>query len=417
MTYKLFYKLQNLLPKELQEEAKEVEYPFINTLLEIEKEGIKVDTLFFKKLLEAADKKVTQLTNDIYQLSQSEFNINSTQQLGVILFEKMGLSAGKRTKTGYSTDEKVLNSIIDEHEIIPKLLEYREVYKLRSTYIKPLLQLGSKNPDSRIHTSFLQTGTATGRLSSKNPNLQNIPVRTEVGRRIREGFIAKDGYKLIGIDYSQIELRLLAHYCEDEALMSAFNNDKDIHLETAIKIFGEEKAKEKRNIAKSINFGLLYGMGARKLSQTIKVSSKEAKSYIDSYFASFPTVKNYLEFIQNSAKKDGFITTLLGRKRFFDYENANTFVKASFQRESVNTLFQGSAADLIKLSMNKLLIEMDSNQGKMLLQIHDELIFEVKEEYTKEFSQQAKEIMENIYKLKIPLKCSVSIGDNWGELK
>jgi DNA polymerase-1 len=199
--------------------------------------------------------------------------------------------------------------------------------------------------------------------------------------------------------------------------MSAFNNDKDIHLETAIKIFGEEKAKEKRNIAKSINFGLLYGMGARKLSQTIKVSSKEAKSYIDSYFASFPTVKNYLEFIQNSAKKDGFITTLLGRKRFFDYENANTFVKASFQRESVNTLFQGSAADLIKLSMNKLLIEMDSNQGKMLLQIHDELIFEVKEEYTKEFSQQAKEIMENIYKLKIPLKCSVSIGDNWGELK
>ncbi len=417
MTYKLFYKLQNLLPKELQEEAKEVEYPFINTLLKIEKEGIKVDTLFFKKLLEAADKKVTQLTNDIYQLSQSEFNINSTQQLGVILFEKMGLSAGKRTKTGYSTDEKVLNSIIDEHEIIPKLLEYREVYKLRSTYIKPLLQLGSKNPDSRIHTSFLQTGTATGRLSSKNPNLQNIPVRTEVGRRIREGFIAKDGYKLIGIDYSQIELRLLAHYCEDEALMSAFNNDKDIHLETAIKIFGEEKAKEKRNIAKSINFGLLYGMGARKLSQTIKVSSKEAKSYIDSYFASFPTVKNYLEFIQNSAKKDGFITTLLGRKRFFDYENANTFVKASFQRESVNTLFQGSAADLIKLSMNKLLIEMDSNQGKMLLQIHDELIFEVKEEYTKEFSQQAKEIMENIYKLKIPLKCSVSIGDNWGELK
>ncbi len=417
MTYKLFGKFQNLLPKELKYEAKEVEYPFINTLLEMEKEGIKVDTLFFKKLLEEADKKVTNLTHDIYKLANNEFNINSTQQLGVVLFEQMGLTSGKRTKTGYSTDEKVLNSIIDEHEIIPKLLEYREVYKLRSTYIKPLLQLGSKNSNSRIHTSFLQTGTATGRLSSKNPNLQNIPVRTEVGRRIREGFIAKEGYKLIGIDYSQIELRLLAHYCEDSALMNAFNNDKDIHLETAIKIFGEDRAKEKRAIAKSINFGLLYGMGARKLSQTIGVTSKEAKSYIDSYFASFPTVKNYLEFIQDSAKKDGFVTTLLGRKRFFDYENANAFVKASFQRESVNTLFQGSAADLIKLSMNKLRIEIDSNKGKMLLQIHDELIFEVKEEHTQEFAQEAKEIMENIYKLKIPLRCSVSIGTNWGELK
>ncbi len=417
MTYKLFYKLQNLLSDELQHEAKEVEYPFINTLLEMEKEGIKVDIDFFKNLLKEADKRVTQLTHDIYSLSQSEFNINSTQQLGVILFEQMGLTAGKRTKTGYSTDEKVLNSIIDEHEIIPKLLEYREVYKLRSTYIKPLLQLSFKNPKSRIHTSFLQTGTATGRLSSKNPNLQNIPVRTEVGRRIREGFVAKEGYKLIGIDYSQIELRLLAHYCEDLALVSAFNSDKDIHLETAIKIFGEDEAKERRNIAKSINFGLLYGMGARKLSQTIGVTPKEAKSYIDSYFASFPTVKNYLESIQKSAKEDGYVKTLLGRKRFFDYENANAFVKASFQRESVNTLFQGSAADLIKLSMNKLQMEMNTNKGKMLLQIHDELIFEVKEEHTQEFAQQAKNIMENIYKLKIPLKCSVSIGNNWGELK
>jgi len=417
MTLKLFNFFQDKLGSALEKVAHEVEYPFVNTLIMIEDAGIMIDIPFFETLLKEASEKIANLTKEIYTLATREFNINSTQQLGSVLFETLGLKAGKKTKTGYSTNEKVLHDLYDEHAIIPKLLEYREIYKLRSTYIDPLLKLGKKADDRRIHTSFLQTGTTTGRLSSKNPNLQNIPVRTEVGRRIREGFIAKEGYKLIGIDYSQIELRLLAHFSQDSALMDAFENEKDIHLETATKIFGEHEAKEKRNIAKSINFGLLYGMGSRKLGQTIGVSTAEAKTYIENYFASFPTVKNYLTSIQEQAKRENCVHTLLGRRRVFDYESANAFEKAGFERESVNTVFQGSAADLIKLSMNKLLNVMNPEDGMMLLQIHDELIFEVKEELAEEYAQKAKEIMESIYPLTVPLVCSVSIGDNWGELK
>ena len=417
MTLKLFNFFQDKLGAELEKVALDVEYPFINTLIMIEDAGIMIDIPFFETLLKDASEKIANLTKEIYTLATREFNINSTQQLGSVLFETLGLKAGKKTKTGYSTNEKVLNDLYDDHAIIPKLLEYREIYKLRSTYIDPLLKLAKKEDDRRIHTSFLQTGTTTGRLSSKNPNLQNIPVRTEMGRRIREGFIAKEGYKLIGIDYSQIELRLLAHFSQDSALMNAFEHDKDIHLETATKIFGESEAKEKRNIAKSINFGLLYGMGSRKLGQTVGVSTAEAKVYIENYFASFPTVKNYLTSIQEAAKRENCVHTLLGRRRVFDYESANAFEKAGFERESVNTVFQGSAADLIKLSMNKLLKEMNPDEGAMLLQIHDELIFEVKEEFAETYAHRAKEIMEQIYPLTVPLVCSVSIGDNWGELK
>ncbi len=417
MTYKLYHFFKDKLGQELEKVAKEVEYPFINTLIEIEDAGIMIDIPFFENLLQKANATIGTLTKEIYTLADREFNINSTQQLGSVLFETLGLKAGKKTKTGYSTNEKVLHDLLDAHPIIPKLLEYREIYKLRSTYIDPLLKLGKKENQHRIHTSFLQTGTTTGRLSSKNPNLQNIPVRTEMGREIRRGFIAKEGYKLVGIDYSQIELRLLAHFSQDSALMEAFIHNKDIHLETAVKLFGEEKAQEKRNVAKSINFGLLYGMGSRKLAQTINVTTAEAKKYIESYFASFPTVKNYLESIKEQAKRENCVYTLLGRRRVFDYDSANAFEKAGFERESVNTVFQGSAADLIKLSMNKLLEEMPQEEGAMLLQIHDELIFEVKEEIVKSYAQKAKTIMEEIYPLSIPLRCSVSIGNNWGELK
>lgn len=417
MTLKLYNYLEPKLSVVLKQEAREVEYPFVNTLLKMEFEGIKLDIPFFEELLKKANHTVETLTKEIYELSDSEFNINSTQQLGIVLFEKLGLKTGKKTKTGYSTNEQVLSGLIDDHEIIPKLLEYREIYKLRSTYIEPLLKLAKKDEKHRIYTSFLQTGTNTGRLSSKNPNLQNIPVRTELGREIRQGFIAKDGYILVGIDYSQIELRLLAHFSKDKALMDAFNHDKDIHQETAVKIFGEDEAKSKRNIAKSINFGLLYGMGSRKLAQTIHVSQKEAKEYIDSYFATFATVKSYFEEIKHQAKEKGYVETLLKRRRIFDYDRANAFEKAGFERESVNTVFQGSAADLMKLSMNKIDQELDRDIGIMLLQIHDELIFEVKEEMAEEFANKARDIMENIYKLNVPLKCSVSISKNWGGLK
>ncbi len=417
MTLKLYNFLYPKLDDELLSVAKNVEFIFIQTLLNMEDAGIKIDIDFFKKLKSQADEKITNLTKDIYTLSGTEFNINSTKQLGVILFDKLKLQATKKTKTGYSTNEEVLKSLINEHQIIPKLLEYREIYKLRSTYIEPLLKLALKNEKHRIYTSFLQTGTSTGRLSSKNPNLQNIPVKTEIGRKIREGFVAKDGYKLVGIDYSQIELRLLAHFSKDSALIKAFKEDKDIHLETAIKIFGKDLAHEKRAIAKSINFGLLYGMGSRKLAQTINVSQKEAKEYIDSYFRSFPTVKNYIKQTQEFAKEHGYVKTILKRRRVFDYANANAMQLASYDRESINTIFQGSAADIIKLAMNKLDKSMDKNSSQMLLQIHDELIFEAREDIATKFANWAQNIMENIYTLEVPLKTTLSIGDNWSELK
>jgi DNA polymerase-1 len=313
----------------------------------------------------------------------------------------------------------VLNSLIDKHEIIPKLLEYREVYKLHSTYIEPLLKLSSEDKESRIHTSFVQTGTATGRLSSKNPNLQNIPTRTKLGAKIRQAFIASKGKKFIGIDYSQIELRLLAHFSQDSVLVDAFHNDKDIHMQTAIALFGEEDAAEKRSIAKTVNFGLLYGMGAKKLSDTLGITTKEAKEIIERYFESFPTVRRYFRSIVDDSKEFGYVETLLKRRRYFDYENATPMFKAAYERESVNSVFQGSASDLIKLSMNTIhaIIENEDLNAKMLLQIHDELIFEVDEDKAEILAKRFTDVMEGIMQLNIPLKCSVNIGTNWGELK
>ncbi|MEA3352589.1 MAG: DNA polymerase I [Campylobacterota bacterium] len=422
VTLKLYHRIMELFKQNdeeyLMQIAKTIEFPFIKVLYEMQQEGIKVDIEFFKNLKEKSKDHLSKLTDSIYEISGETFNINSPKQLGIVLFDNLKLPAPKKTKTGYSTNEAVLNKLLDEHEVIPKVLEYREAFKLHSTYIEPLLELAQKSNNSRIHTSFLQTGTATGRLSSKNPNLQNIPVRREAGRLIREGFVAREGYKLVGIDYSQIELRLLAHYSKDQALVEAFKEDKDIHLQTAIKIFGEDEAKNKRDIAKSINFGLLYGMGSRKLGEQLGIPAKEAKLYIDSYFESFPTVKEHLQSIQDYVVEHGYVKTLLGRKRKFDFDSANAMMKAGFLRESVNTVFQGSSSDLIKLSMNKISLKYkNSNDIKMLLQIHDELIFEVKEELVDTITIKLVEIMEEIYTLEVPLKVSVSIGDNWAMLK
>jgi len=423
ITLKLFHLLNEKLrlqdASHLIEESWHVEVPFITTLLSMEKAGIKVDSSFLDSFLVEVKESISDLTRTIYEKAGSEFNINSTQQLGVVLFEHLGLPVGKKTKTGYSTDEKVLSGLKDQHEIIPMLLEYREVYKLFSTYIEPLLKLSKENEDSRIHTSFVQTGTATGRLSSKNPNLQNIPARSKLGLKIREAFVADTGNKLIGIDYSQIELRLLAHFSEDRVLVDAFKNDKDIHMQTAIALFGEEEAPQKRNVAKTVNFGLLYGMGQKKLSDTLGITTKEAKEIIEKYFLSFPTVKRYFRSIVDISKEKGYVETLLKRRRYFDYENATPMFKAAYERESVNSVFQGSASDLIKLSMNKIhnVIKEERLEAKMLLQIHDELIFEVKAEEAELLGNRFREIMENIMELNIPLKASVNIGNNWGELK
>ena len=420
-------KLYNLFLQKLElqdaahliKESMDVEVPFIHTLLTMEQEGIQVDSTFLEEFLVEVKETLVELTKNIYELAGSEFNINSTKQLGVILFETLALPVGKKTKTGYSTDEKVLSGLVGKHDIIPKLLEYREVYKLYSTYIEPLLKLSKEDKNGRIHTSFVQTGTATGRLSSKNPNLQNIPARSKLGLKIREAFVAPEGKKLIGIDYSQIELRLLAHFSQDKVLVDAFKQDKDIHLQTAIALFGEEEAAAKRSIAKTVNFGLLYGMGQKKLSETLGITTKEAKDIIEKYFESFPTVKRYFRSIVERSKEYGYVETLLKRRRYFDYENATPMFKAAYDRESVNSVFQGSASDLIKLSMNKIhkVIQKENLNAKMLLQIHDELIFEVNADEAEALGKYFQEIMEEIMQLNIPLKASMNIGDNWGELK
>ncbi len=422
ITFKLYLKILELFESSnesyLMQIAKQVEFPFINVLNNMENRGIKLDISFFENLKEKSKKNLLELTQSIFQLAKQEFNINSPKQLGEVLFENLKLTASKKTKTGYSTNESVLHKIKDEHEVVGKILEYRESFKLHSTYIEPLLELAKQNKNNKIYTSFLQTGTATGRLSSKNPNLQNIPVRTVAGRAIRQGFIASSGYKLVGIDYSQIELRLLAHYSKDPELLRAFREEKDIHLQTAIKIFGEDDAKEKRNIAKSINFGLLYGMGSRKLGEQLGIPAKEAKKYIDSYFESFSTVREFLKSIQEKAMEDGYVKTLSGRKRRFDFQNATAMMKANYEREAVNTVFQGSAADLIKLAMIKIDMKYKNDENmKMLLQIHDELIFEIKEEVVDSMSEKLSYIMENIFTLEVPLKVSLSIGNNWADLK
>ncbi len=403
----------------LLKEAKEIEYPFINVLMRMERLGIKVEPSKLVALQKTLSDDLGVLTSEIHTLSGTEFNIKSPKQLGEVLFQSLGLKGGKRTKTGYSTNESVLNTLKGEHPIIEKVLEYREYQKILSTYVDPLLKLSKADKKSRIYTSFGQTGTATGRLSSRDPNLQNIPVRSKLGRSVREAFVAKEGYKLVSIDYSQIELRLLAHFSQDTALLKAFNDGVDIHLATSSLLFGEALAKEKRSFAKSVNFGLLYGMGPKKLSEELGISSLEAKEIISNYFASFPTVKNFLESIQERVKIDGYVETILKRRRIFDYESANGMQKAAFMRESVNTVFQGSAADLIKLSMNQIdsMIQDEKLDAFMLLQIHDELIFEVHEERVEEISRRFVHTMENVLVLDVPLECSVSIGDSWGELK
>ena len=404
ITLKLYEVLNNRLWDEVRFDFENIEMPFINILIDMENEGIKVDIEYLEKLQMEVSKKLEELTNRIYKEAGSEFNIKSPKQLSYILFEVLKLPAKKKTKTGYSTNEKVLNSLKGTHPIIDYILEYRKLDKLLSTYIIPLKEYAKKDKNHKIYTTFLQTGTATGRLSSKNPNLQNIPPS------IRDAFVSEKMF--VSLDYSQIELRLLAHFSEDENLIRAFLEDKDIHLETAIKIFGEKDASKYRGIAKSINFGLIYGMGAKKLSETINVSLKEAREFIEKYFASFPTVKNFLEKTKLEARKKGYVETLLKRRRFFDFVNASNRVIAEYEREAVNTIFQGSAADIIKKAMVE--IKSAYPNSKMILQIHDELIFEIED---KSEANRYKEIMENAFKLKVPLKVGMSFGKRWGELK
>jgi len=415
VTLKFYETFCKILEPNLLALAQNLEFPFIKVLLNMENNGILMDKEKLKALISENSETLQSLTNEIYALSGESFNINSTKQLGDVLFERLALPCKKRTKSGYSTDENVLNSLILLHPVIEKILKYREYFKLQSTYALPLLELAKSDKMGRIHSSFLQTGTATGRLSSKNPNLQNIPARNALAKKIRDCFVSEGGFSFISLDYSQIELRLLAHFSEDPALIAAFKNDEDIHARTAISIFGECD-KERRNIAKSINFGLIYGMGAGKLSEQISVSRAEAKDYISRYFAAFPTIKDFLEGIKSQTKNDGFVTTLFGRRRYFDFANATPMVLATYERECVNTKFQGSAADIIKKAMVEIFPLLNAD-ARLILQIHDELIFEVRDEIAREFGANLQAIMQNVCELKIPLKTSLNIAKNLGDLK
>ncbi|MGL2910623.1 DNA polymerase I [Helicobacter pylori] len=394
--------------------AREVETPFVKVLINMEFQGFKIDVPYFKRLEQEFKDELHVLECQILDLIGVDFNLNSPKQLSEILYEKLGLPKNK----SHSTDEKNLLKILDKHPSIPLILEYRELNKLFNTYTTPLLRL--KDKDDKIHTTFIQTGTATGRLSSHSPNLQNIPVRSPKGLLIRKGFIASSKeYCLLGVDYSQIELRLLAHFSQDKDLMEAFLKGRDIHLETSKALFGGDLAKEKRSIAKSINFGLVYGMGSKKLSETLSIPLNEAKSYIEAYFKRFPSIKDYLNGMKEEILKTSKAFTLLGRYRVFDFAGVNDYIKGNYLREGVNAIFQGSASDLLKLGMLKVSERFKNNPSvRLLLQVHDELIFEIDEKNAPELQQEIQRILnDEVYPLRVPLETSAFIAKRWNELK
>lgn len=414
VTLRFYNTFSKKLSSQMLKIAYDIEFDFILTLLDMEANGIAVNRVKLRNLIDQNEIALDEIKGEIYKLCGMKFNINSTKQLGQVLFDELKLPSKKSTKTGYSTDESVLKELSDAHPSIAKILEYRELYKLQSTYCEPILNLALKDENSRVYTSFIHTGTATGRLASKNPNLQNIPARGSYAKLFRSVFEARDGYSFLSLDYSQIELRLLAHFSGDSALISAFKSGEDIHAKSAINIFGELNDTN-RSIAKSINFGLIYGMGVNKLSSDLGIDKKAAKEYIARYFAAFSSVKEYLQSIKDQAKSDGFVQTLIGRRRYFDFSNASPMQLAMYEREAVNTKFQGSAADIIKLSMLK--IGKILSDEKMLLQIHDELIFEVKDEKVDEFGLKIAKIMSEIVSLNVPLVVNYNVAKNWGELK
>ncbi|MDU9764728.1 DNA polymerase I [Helicobacter pylori] len=402
------------LEEDLLTLARDIETPFMKVLMGMEFQGFKIDAPYFKRLEQEFKNELHVLERQILDSIGVDFNLNSPKQLGEVLYEKLGLPKNK----SHSTDEKSLLKILDKHPSIALILEYRELSKLFNTYTTPLLRL--KDKDDKIHTTFIQTGTATGRLSSHSPNLQNIPVRSPKGLLIRKGFIASSKeYCLLGVDYSQIELRLLAHFSQDKDLMEAFLKGRDIHLETSKALFGGDLAKEKRSIAKSINFGLVYGMGSKKLSETLNIPLNEAKSYIEAYFKRFPSIKDYLNRMKEEILKTSKAFTLLGRYRVFDFTGVNDYIKGNYLREGVNAIFQGSASDLLKLGMLKVSERFKNNPSvRLLLQVHDELIFEIKEKNALELQQEIQRILnDEVYPLRVPLETSAFVANRWNELK
>ncbi len=404
----------------------EIEMPLVLVLAMMEINGIKINKEFLADMGKEADKRISRLTRKIHELAGQEFNINSTQQLREILFEKLAIPAMgiSKNKTGLSTGADELAKLKGQHPIIDLIQEYREVVKLSTTYIEALPKLVNSKT-GRLHTSFNQTVTATGRLSSTEPNMQNIPIRTELGREIRKAFIADKAYKLLSLDYSQIELRLAADMSGDKKMVEAFLKGKDIHMATAAEINQvvlSEVTPEMRREAKAVNFGILYGQGPHGLSQGAEIPYARAKEFIDKYFAVYKGVKKFVDQTIEMARDKGYTETLFNRRRILPEINSSTVqVRKAAERMAINTPLQGTAADIIKVAMIRILEFMKKNyqpnEVKMLLQVHDELVFEVKENLVKKFAIEIKDIMENVIKLKVPLGVDASSGDNWGEME
>lgn len=414
---------EGLKERELTALFSTLEMPLMEVLLEMELEGIKLDDIALKMQSDELAIEVISLEKRIYELSDSEFNINSPKQMGEILFDKLKIvDKPKKTKTGqYSTAEDVLEKLADKHEIVQKILEYRQIQKLKSTYLDALPEKINKKT-GRVHTQFSQTVAATGRLASSDPNLQNIPIRTEAGRQVRKAFVAKnEDYLLMAADYSQIELRLIAALSGDESMITSFRNNEDIHTTTAAKVFDvalDEVTREQRGVAKTVNFGIIYGVSAFGLSEQTDLSRSEAKEMIDTYYENYPTLKTYMSNQVEIAREQGYVETILGRRRYLaDINSGNHLVRSHAERNAVNAPIQGSAADIIKLAMIKIQKKLEENKmkSKLLLQVHDELVLDVCKEELDKVKELLIDCMENAYKIAVPLKVELGVATNWLE--
>lgn len=415
--------ITELKESDLFELFMELELPLSQILAKMETTGVKVDVNRLKEMGQDLEQRLAIIEKEIHELAGDSFNINSPKQLGVILFEKLELPPVKKTKTGYSTSAEVLEQLYDKHEIIPKILHYRQLGKLNSTYIEGLLKV-THNDSNKVHTIFNQALTQTGRLSSTEPNLQNIPIRLEEGRKIRQAFVpSHEGWVIFAADYSQIELRVLAHIAQDERLVEAFQNDMDVHTRTAMDVFhvGEDEVTSNmRRQAKAVNFGIVYGISDYGLSQNLGITRKEAKQFIDRYFEIFKGVKTYMEEIVQSAKQKGYVTTLLNRRRYLPEITSRNFNRRSFaERTAMNTPIQGTAADIIKKAMVDMSerLKAEKLESKLLLQVHDELIFEVPESEIEKLKEIVPDVMESALELSVPLKVDFEYGPTWFDAK
>ncbi|MBC8536475.1 DNA polymerase I [Feifania hominis] len=400
----------------------DIELPLSAVLSAMEREGFAVDTAALHAYGQELTGRIAELTQEIFAISGYEFNINSTKQLGEVLFERLGLPVVKKTKTGYSTDADVLEKLRPAHEIVDLVLRYRQLQKLKSTYVDGLLKLTDPHT-GRVHTTFRQTVTQTGRISSTEPNLQNIPVREEEGRRLRRMFVAREGCTLVDADYSQIELRVLAHISGDETMLEAFNQNEDIHTVTASQVFGVERSAVTplmRRRAKAVNFGIVYGISDFSLSQDIGVSRREAREYIDQYFATYPKIKAYLDRTVEQAKADGYVTTLFGRRRYLpELKSGNYNMRMFGERVAMNTPIQGTAADIIKIAMVRVYnrLRAEGLRSRLILQVHDELIIETERDELARVRALLKEEMEGAASLSVVLRADVSEGESWYDAK